>query len=168
MTNAFRSAIGRWQQVRIRSPWAKLGVVVAWWVVGFALATVLRWLGVGDLAIVLIGAVYDIGVIAAATRVFRGAYERSEPSRPWWRATGRPTAGFVLAAALLLVSVWALLRFPADAASIVLAVEWIVVAIFYFQSSVRLARGRGGTETQRQPKRSTLEKSLAKPMKFPT
>jgi hypothetical protein len=89
-------------------------------------------------------------LVLLATRVFRVREETNAP-RPWWRATGRPLAGFVIGA-LFAVAVISLcanaygfetdrkLRLYSgedvfDAVSAVLAAA---LAVYYFTSSIRL------------------------------
>lgn len=166
MTQTFRAALGRWHEIRIRSIWMKCAFVVGWWVVGFGIARLLSLVGLSDLGIVIVGAVYDFAVIAVGTRMFRGAYEDPVRARPWWRASGRPAAGFVFAGLLAFFAVWALVRISTDFVNVVFTVEQAVVAVYYFQSSVRLARGQGGAEVPRRREQQPLAKGLAKPFKF--
>ncbi|NQX35993.1 hypothetical protein [Herbiconiux sp. VKM Ac-2851] len=45
------------------------------------------------------------GWILVGARIFRVPEEPIEPPRPWWKLTGRPTAGFVLAALFALQAI---------------------------------------------------------------
>lgn len=88
--------------------------------------------------------------VALATRIFRSKGETNEP-RAWWRATGQPTAGFVLGvlfslcAVALLINAYGVeqdekyLLYPGqDVDDVYTGVIFIALAVFYFTSSVRL------------------------------
>lgn len=95
--------------------------------------------------------------VFVAVRAFRGDGEPVIPERARWRATSRPTAGFVIAGILALDALQRLalagahvvaavgigdgvVRFPAIAVTI-LALGWdLAVGIFYLRSSQRLRR----------------------------
>lgn len=86
-----------------------------------------------------------VAVVAVGCRSFRGRGEDVAAPRPWWRMTARPTAGFVIAALVLVnaagavvVAVFVPTGRPLE---VVLnpAVD-VVVGAFYLHSSIRLLR----------------------------
>lgn len=89
-------------------------------------------------------------LVVLATRLFRSKDETNEP-REWWRATGRPPAGFVLGSLfvvltiVLAVSAYGYEATPKfrlyageDVFEALSAVLVAALAVFYFTSSVRL------------------------------
>lgn len=91
------------------------------------------------------------GWILAGARVFRVPEEPIEPPRPWWKLTGRPTAGFVLAALFALQAITNQLT-PvlggragdgggSTTTATVVTVACAIAAVAYLASSLRL-RGR--------------------------
>jgi hypothetical protein len=58
----------------------------------------------GGAGLWLLGLVLDLGFLLVGVRVFRGQGEEIAPPRAWWRASGRPTASFVLAGVVAAVS----------------------------------------------------------------
>jgi hypothetical protein len=90
------------------------------------------------------------GWILVGARIFRVPEEPIEPPRPWWRLTGRPTAGFVLAALFALQAITNQLprtlggRAADDGSTTTAAVVTVAcatAALAYLASSLRL-RGR--------------------------
>ena len=108
-----------------------------------------------------------------AARVFRGADESNEP-RPWWRATARPRAGFVLGSVLALVVIifcvnaYGVETMPKlvlysgqDVFDAISALLCAVLAVFYFTSSIRL---RGiARDARAEAERQALEKRRTNP-----
>ncbi len=109
-------------------------------------------------------------LIYLATRVFRSAGERVAPPRAWWRATGRPIAGFVIAGLTALWSVAPVLRIAFGGALNVEAIgELFVAAVvitFFVHSSIRLLRGGQGEDVESRSAPEPRERSLAKPFRF--
>lgn len=134
----------RWKPFRITEVWAKVAyVLIAWMLVPIALRFLLGQVGIPDPVILAIDLVLGFAVVWLGTRAFRAHGEPVEPPRVWWRATGRPRAGFVLGALFL----WASVIFLAsplvgdDPALVWNAVSTLPIAAFYLHSSVRLVRG---------------------------
>lgn len=109
----------------------------------------------------IVGALFSLALVVTGVRIFRGRGESLE-SRALWRATAAPTAGYVIAGALLLIAIGdaaavtiALSREPVEAS----LAQWIQVAalacaaIFYLQSSIRMNRARStaGPVKQMEP-----------------
>ena len=81
--------------------------------------------------------------LLVAVRTFRGANEPVGPPRPWWRMSGRPKAGFWLAALFgLSTSVIVLEPTPTFPLGFLVAeaVQNGVFALFYLNSSIQLVR----------------------------
>jgi hypothetical protein len=134
----------QWKPFRITELWAKTTYVLVGW---FLLPAALGWLmdlaGVPIPAIIAFDAVLSALVIWIGTRAFRGRGEAIEPPRVWWRATGRPRAGFVLGGLFLWGTVSTLtfpLRGP-DPSLNWFAITLAPIAAFYLHSSIRLVRG---------------------------
>jgi len=107
--------------------------------------------GVPEPVIVVGDIVFGLATVAIGTRAFRARGEPELPPRVWWRATGRPPAGFVIASLLALSIVATLVRSP-DLG----ALWWtfgvsLPLAVFYLQSSIRLLRG--GAPVPPRPRR---------------
>jgi hypothetical protein len=134
----------RWKPFRITELWAKFAyVLVGWFLLPVSLGYLLDFAGIPGPAIVVLDAVLSVLVIWLGTRSFRAQGEAIEPPRVWWRATGRPRAGFVLGGLFLwgAVSFLALpLRGP-DPSLNWFAVALVPIAAFYLHSSIRLVRG---------------------------
>lgn len=99
-----------------------------------------------------VGTVLALGLVLVATRCFRGPGEPVEPPRPWWRATNRPAAGYVLGVLFLVQAVAVLTRSGSGAVlalGLCSAVVDVVVAAYFLHSSVRLgaAVAAGGRTT---------------------
>lgn len=144
----------RWSPFRISEPWAKLLYIVVWVAVGVTLLLTLRPPGIGEILVILLVATVA-GLIGV--RSFRGAGEPLIPTRIWWRATTRPTAGFVLAVLLGLNALQYLVLVVFQTIAVIESVEeigflwgllrsvlvflWSAgVGIFYLNSSRRLRR----------------------------
>jgi hypothetical protein len=130
--------------VRIRSPWLKAGYVGAYMLVAFALGGVLNALDVPSLAWQVIASAVFVTAIAVGARTFRARGEDPVPPRPWWQLTGRPQAGFVIAALLASTDVIVWLRQGPELSSADLP-AWIlssvvnaVVVAGYVRSSILL------------------------------
>lgn len=133
----------RWKPFRITDLWAKsLFVVIAWFAVPYLLRLFHGLVGTPEALNVAGDIVFGFVVIAFGTRVFRARGEAIEPRRVWWRATGRPAAGFALFAAFA-VPVLVVFVPSSDGSPAVwwYALSGIPIAAFYLHSSVRLAHG---------------------------
>jgi hypothetical protein len=64
-----------------------LYIVVAW-IVGYALADLLRRLDTAEVGIGIVSLLFDLAAFAFAVRIFRGQGEPIDPPRAWWRMTG--------------------------------------------------------------------------------
>lgn len=135
----------RWKPFRITNPWLK-GVAVVVGALARVAASFFVYL-VSPPAALLFLPLAEVGLIYAATRVFRVADEHVVPARLWWRATGRPFAGFLIAALFLVnTAAWAFrvsvgdlrLSSPEVVIGAVVAVAEIA---FFLHSSIRLVRG---------------------------
>jgi hypothetical protein len=135
----------RWKPFRIFNPWLKLLAIV----VAFGLRLIILWfipLDFAPLAISLFAAASGLALIYGATRVFRVREEPLVAPRAWWRATGRPTAGFVIAAYIVFSVLVTYIRAALDGATLH-AVDLVLtglstglLAAFYLNSSIRLLR----------------------------
>ena len=132
--------------VRIRSRWLKAGYVGAYVLVGFALGRVLNALEVPSLLWQLIASALFVTAIAVGARTFRARGEDPVPPRPWWQLTGRPQAGFVMAALLASADVMTWLRQGPEVsrddlpAWILSSTVTAVVVVAYVRSSILLRR----------------------------
>ena len=93
-----------------------------------------------DLAAVL---VLNFVYVFIGVRTFRGPGEDVAAPRPWWRATNRPLAGFIIggiAGVLSLISLLGALAAPPEQSgtAAVVCVAWALLAAYYLHSSVRL------------------------------
>lgn len=140
----------RFAPFRITSIGAKVLYVgiyaVAVGVVGFQAALA----GADPLAYFVFRTVADTAVILLGVRTFRARGEAIIPERPWWKATGRPRAGFVIAG---LFAVSLLFTIPSVIAD--LSPSGILISVlnfatssaygaFYLNSSLRLRREPAG------------------------
>ncbi len=92
----------------------------------------------------LVESIIEIAAVYLATRMFRTPGEPVEPPRAWWRATGAPSLGFLVA--IVEISGLVVVLVPAFGAGssytpIELAVDAIGAA-FYLHSSIRLVANR--------------------------
>lgn len=92
---------------------------------------------------VLIVAILNIAYVIVGTRTFRGSGENREDPRPWWRATGRPAAGFwlggILAVLAFISCVGALASKPENSfVPAVACISYALLAAYYLNSSYRL------------------------------
>ena len=82
----------------------KAAYVVAAYLVGFAIASLLRATELPDVVVGVVTSVVDLTAILLGARVFRGRGEAIEPPRRWWRMTARPTLSWVLG--ILFLALW--------------------------------------------------------------
>jgi len=134
---------------RLTRWWTKLGLLIV-----YLLATGLNVSFLGALeAPPTVRFVYGVVVstlfFVVAVRVSRGAGEPVVPRRPWWRATARPTAGFVLGGLALLLAAGELRLYwvvepTGDSLEyvfqIVSIMQTLVIAAYLINSSVLLRR----------------------------
>ncbi|MBA4247397.1 MAG: hypothetical protein C0444_03765 [Microbacterium sp.] len=135
--------------VRIRSRWLKAGYVGAYLLVGFTLGRVLNALEVPSLLSQLIASAVFVTAIVVGARIFRARGEDPIPPRPWWQLTGRPKAGFVIAALLASADVMTWLGQGPELSADDVPV-WILnsavsamVVVAYVRSSILLRRRAG-------------------------
>lgn len=144
----------RQRPFRITNPWLKVVAVVVGWLARLA-ASFFVYLA-SPLAALVFLPLAEIGLIYAATRVFRVADEHVVPARLWWRATGRPFAGFLIAALFLMnTSAWAFRVTVGDLR--LTPLELVVGAVvagaeiaFFLHSSIRLVRDDAPTPIDRR------------------
>jgi hypothetical protein len=106
----------------------------------------------GEVARFLVVNVVWFTFFVVAVRSFRGAGEEIEPPRAWWRMTARPTAGFVLGIAWLLLELqnWGLILFGflpwPESLGLALLNDLtnVLVAAAFLHSSIRLLRSARG------------------------
>ncbi|MBH0110118.1 hypothetical protein I6E81_08055 [Salinibacterium sp. NG22] len=102
--------------------------------------------GASSAVSLLFGVAFTSLAFVVAVRTFRGRAEPITPPRPWWRATARPTAGFVLGALEIWVAgygIWLLVTEPAVGmiawvAHILSLLQFMLTAGYFINSSVRL------------------------------
>lgn len=135
----------RWKPLRIFNPWLKFLAIV----VVFGLRSIVLWsipFDFAPLAISLFAAASGLALIYGATRVFRVREEPLVAPRAWWRATGRPTAGFVIAAYIVLSVLATYIPAALDdaalsAGDLALTGLWTALVVaFYLNSSIRQLR----------------------------
>ena len=133
----------RWRPFRITELWAKsLFVVIAWLIVPTLFRIIHGFVETPEVVSSAGDIIFGFVVIALGTRVFRARGEAVEPRRVWWRATGRPAAGFALFAAFAVSALVVLTpSFDGSLTAWSYALSGIPIAAFYLHSSVRLARG---------------------------
>lgn len=80
--------MGREAAFRIVRWELKVLYIVVAWIVGYALADLLRRLDAAEIVIGIVTLVFDVVAFALAVRIFRGQGEPIDPPRAWWRMTG--------------------------------------------------------------------------------
>ena len=133
----------------------KAAYVVAAYLLGFAIASLLRAAELPDVVVGVVTSVVDLTAILLGARVFRGRGEAIEPPRRWWRMTARPTLSWVLGILFLALWIAGLLGVAFDtlgvggaapmaaddlALTIVVMIEYGVIGALYLNSAVRLQR----------------------------
>jgi hypothetical protein len=127
---------------RLTTVGGKLVYLYVYWLVGFAIGPLTNW------AVWPLGHAIDLAFVLIGIRIFRGRTEAIGPPRVWWRASGRPTASFVLGGffavttALNLVSTIAGDRevFATTVEGVASVVEVAIVTAIYLNSAIRLTR----------------------------
>ncbi|WP_165063346.1 hypothetical protein [Marisediminicola senii] len=133
--------------MRITTPVGKVAAVVVGYII-VLLAGLLAVVATGSPTIAAAATIaLLVGLLVLCTRTFRGAGEPVEPSRPWWRLTGGPPSGFVMAALFALQGISYFLVVPTggdDAAAVapIAAPFYLLVAAAFVYSSVRQLRMR--------------------------
>lgn len=133
----------RWKPFRITEAWAKVAyVVVAWFGLSWVMRLLFAFSGLPAVGVTALDVLWGFVVVLVGSRAFRIAGEPFAPPRAWWRATGRPAAGFWLAAVFLLGLVTFFLPSQLGALEAWLyAGSSLMIGAFYLQSSIRLVRG---------------------------
>ena len=129
-----------------------LYIVVAW-IVGYAIADLLRRLGTPGVALEIVNTLVSFAAFALAVRIFRGRDEPIDPPRAWWRMTAWPTLSrrlgilFVVLGALTVVStvlgVVGVNPLPSSATvglMVGAVLQFAVLAFLYLNSAARMAR----------------------------
>ena len=133
----------------------KAAYVVAAYLLGFAIASLVRATELPDVVVGVVTSVVDLTAILLGARVFRGRGEAIESPRRWWRMTARPTLSWVLGILFLALWIAGLLGVAFDtlgvggaapmaaddlALTIVVMIEYGVIGALYLNSAVRLQR----------------------------
>jgi hypothetical protein len=134
----------RWKPFRITESWAKVAyILIAWMLVPTAVRFLLGQVGIPDPVILAVDLVLGFTVVGFGSRVFRARGEAVEPPRVWWRATGRPGAGFAIFALFVVAGLGYFVP-PTTAYD---PSQWwylassVPIGAFYLHSSIRLVRG---------------------------
>jgi hypothetical protein len=139
-------------RLRILNPYGKFLYVLVGWI-AVVLINLLVVALVGPVVGPVLYVVVLFGWILVGARIFRVPEEPIEPPRPWWRLTGRPTAGFVLAALFALQAITNQLTLVigdrgragedgGTASVTVVTVACAIAAVAYLASSLRLRARR--------------------------
>lgn len=131
--------------IRITTAQAKVGYLVGAVIVEVLLALLFWAIGLPDGAVPFLSAVGLVAIVVVGVRVFRNEGEPVEPPRAWWRMTGRPFAGFLLAAYFVADALFARAS-TVGAFDVLGTVVMLLVAAAYVGSSVTMlvlrAQGR--------------------------
>ena len=145
-----------WFPLRITTVWVKVLSFAAWIVVGqivaFAFSSTPPWVSA------TIGQVFFVFWVVLAARTFRVAGEPVAPPRPWWKASGRPRASFVLAMLCAVVAVASAATVIAEPSPYPNAAFWVVNAVAYFALTVFFLVS--GIQQRRNPPASNLRAPL--------
>ncbi|GAA0421303.1 hypothetical protein [Leifsonia naganoensis] len=130
-------------QYRITSPQGKVTYVVVGYVVALT-AAVVGALAASPAVGVVVYSVVVVLLVWCGTRLFRGEGEDPNGTRPMWRMTARPTAGFVLAILLILQAASTAINAASAQRLAPLYVVAVVLSLglaaAYLNSSLRLRR----------------------------
>lgn len=94
-----------------------------------------------------------ITLIYSATRLFRGTME-TRSARPWWQATERARAGFIVGCvALIAALIFATPMFVSGASpeGFIAVASTLCVSLFFFHSSIRLRARASEVANSQQP-----------------
>lgn len=129
----------RGKPFRIINPWLKALAIVATTAVFVALGFLVPS---RSLVATMLWMAASLALTYGLTRIFRVREEPVVPPRAWWRATGRPTAGWVLGGFSALAVVFIALTVPLGMRddTVVSLVGNAATATFYVHSSIRLSR----------------------------
>jgi len=134
----------RWKPVRITEVWVKAAyIAIGWFLLPLAASRLLTPIGAPEPVALGLELAWTFAVVLLGCRIFRVRGEEVEPPRRWWRATGRPAAGFVLSAFMIVAA----LTFVVPPFTMPDYLRWwyaatsLPIAGFYLHSSIRLARG---------------------------
>lgn len=134
---------------RLTKWWTKLGLLIIYVLVTGLDVSLLGALEAPPIVRFAYGLVVNTLFFLVAVRASRGAGEPVVPRRPWWRATARPTAGFVLGGLALLLAAGELRLYLVLEPSgypleyvfqIVSIAQTLVIAAYLINSSVLLRR----------------------------
>lgn len=131
-----------WNPLRITNVWVKVAYFAAWIVFNLVVFSVaLGW--TEPWVRQLVGLPLDVAWFVIAVRSFRVTGEPLTP-RPWWKATGRAKASLVLAILAALLGVVGVVQLVTQSeaafANALSLVFWVPVAVYFFNSGVRLRR----------------------------
>ncbi len=87
---------------------------------------------------------FTVALVVVPARCFRGPGEPVDAPRPWWRATNRPTAGYVVGVLYLVQSGALLVRRDVDGlgtVAVLFAVVDLALGAYLVHSSIRLGLG---------------------------
>ncbi|NYG20708.1 putative signal transduction protein with EAL and GGDEF domain [Agromyces hippuratus] len=143
--------MGREPAFRIVRWELKVLYIVVAWIVGYALADLLRRLDAAEIVIGIVSLILDIVAFVIAVRIFRGRGEPIDPPRAWWRMTGwRPLSrrlgvvfGALAAFSLVCVvgeSVGAVAANGAAFGWLGLTVQSGVLCLLYLNSAAQMTR----------------------------
>lgn len=134
----------QWRPLRVMNPWHKFGLLVGLVVAGAVLSRLLQVLLPVSAAEIILEP-FHIVALVALVRSFRGVGEPVAPPRAWWRLTARPLAGWWLAGFYLFGVVGFLRPEKHTAADWMFAIEGVLWAGAFLNSSIRLTilRRRG-------------------------
>lgn len=130
--------------VRIRSTWLKVAYVTVYVIVSITIGRALFALDAPSLVATLVSNVLFVGAVFGGARIFRVREEDPIPPRDWWRLTGRPKAGFVMATLLVVadITLWFDLVFDGRLddipPSILNSTFSVAMVALYLRSSVSL------------------------------
>jgi hypothetical protein len=128
----------------------KLLYFVVWLAAGYLLARFIypHW---PDVVRLVVAQIVWVAFVVVAVRSFRGKAEAVIPPRPWWRMTGGVPSGFLLGSLWAISAAVSVLDLfhagpslttvvdpPAD--TVVTAVVWLLLAVLYINSAVRLRK----------------------------
>ncbi|MDH6182422.1 hypothetical protein M2152_002604 [Microbacteriaceae bacterium SG_E_30_P1] len=138
--------LGSGLTLRITTLGWKVAYIGVGWLAFIAARLAFEFLGVDaipvvDQAFVIHFALLRFLWVYYGTRIFRGADERVEPPRPWWRMTAGHRAGFWLAAYFggnLIFTAAAAVADPMYVAGWVSALVLLALTALYLVSSARL------------------------------
>ena len=129
----------RGKPFRIINPWLKVLTVLTTTALFLALGLVVP---ARSVVATMLWMAASLALTYGLTRIFRVREEPLVPPRAWWRATGRPTAGWVLGGFSALAVVFIAFTVPLGMRddTVVSLVGNAATAAFFLHSSIRLSR----------------------------